>query len=128
MAASQCGVISTHNLSEGGVLGALWEMTDGAQLGMEAYLREIPIRQQTVEICEFFGLNPYQLLSGGSMLMAAEDGNALVRLLKREGISATLIGSLTNKKERVLINGQERRYLDRPQPDEIYKIIYQDYR
>ena len=117
-----------HNLSEGGVLGALWEMTDGAQLGMEAYLREIPIRQQTVEICEFFGLNPYQLLSGGSMLMAAEDGNALVRLLKREGISATLIGSLTDKKERVLINGQERRYLDRPQPDEIYKIIYQDYR
>lgn len=128
MAASQCGVISMHNLSEGGVLGALWEMTDGAQLGMEVYLREIPIRQQTVEICEFFGLNPYQLLSGGSMLMAAEDGNALVRLLKREGISATLIGSLTNKKERVLINGQERRYLDRPQPDEIYKIIYQDYR
>ena len=60
-------------------------MTDGAQLGLEAYLREIPIRQQTVEICEFFGLNPYQLLSGGSMLMAAEDGNALVRIIETRG-------------------------------------------
>ncbi len=126
--ASQYGVTAMHNLSEGGVLGALWEMTDGAQVGMEACLRNIPIRQETVEICEFFGLNPYQLLSGGSMLMATEDGNALVRSLKQEGISAEIIGILTDKKERVLVNGQERRYLDRPQPDEIYKIIYKDYK
>ncbi len=123
--AGQHGVTAMHNLSEGGVLGALWELTDGAQTGMEVYFKDIPICQETVEICEFFGLNPYQLLSGGSMLMAAEDGNALVKTLEKEGIHAAVIGTLTDKKERVLLNGEECRYLDRPKPDEIYKIIYQ---
>ncbi|MCI6676834.1 MAG: AIR synthase family protein [Clostridiales bacterium] len=121
--AGQHGVMAMHNVSEGGVLGALWEMTDGANVGMELDFKQIPIRQQTVEICEFFGLNPYQLLSGGSMLMAAEDGNAVVRVLEKEGIAASVIGVLTDKNERILWNGEERRYLDRPQPDEIYKII-----
>lgn len=122
--AGQHGVTAMHNLSEGGVLGALWEMMDGAKTGMEVYLKKIPIRQETVEICEFFGLNPYQILSGGSVLMAAEDGNAVVRSLEKKGIAATVIGTLTDQNDRILLNGEERRYLDRPQPDEIYKIIY----
>lgn len=124
--AGQHGVTAMHNLSEGGVLGALWEMTEGAQVGMEVDFRSIPIRQESVEISEFFSLNPYQLLSGGSLLMAAKDGNTLVQTLEKEGIPAVRIGVLTDKKERILQNGQERRYLDRPQPDEIYKIIYKE--
>ena len=50
--------------------------------GLEIDLKAIPIRQETVEVCEQFHLNPYQLISSGSMLMAAPDGLGLVQALK----------------------------------------------
>ena len=53
------------DLSEGGIFGALWEMADGAGIGLDVALKRIPIQQETVEICEFFGVNPYQMLSDG---------------------------------------------------------------
>lgn len=46
--------------------------------------KKIPVRQETIEICEFFGINPYELISSGSMLMAAADGNLLVNELKKQ--------------------------------------------
>lgn len=52
-------------ISEGGIFGALWEMADGAGIGLDVALKRIPIQQETVEICEFFGVNPYQMLSTG---------------------------------------------------------------
>ena len=48
-------------------------------VGLEIDLRAVPIRQETVEICEFFGVNPYQIMSSGSMMIAAEDGQAVVQ-------------------------------------------------
>lgn len=54
-----------QDLSEGGIFGALWEMADGAGIGLDVALKRIPIQQETVEICEFFGVNPYQMLSTG---------------------------------------------------------------
>lgn len=44
-----------QDLSEGGIFGALWEMADGAGIGLDVALKRIPIQQETVEICEFFG-------------------------------------------------------------------------
>ena len=59
------GAAAMQDLSEGGIFGALWEMADGAGIGLDVALKRIPIQQETVEICEFFGVNPYQMLSTG---------------------------------------------------------------
>ena len=67
-----------HDITEGGVFGALWEMAEGAGTGLDVDLRKIPIRQETVEICEFFGVNPYLIMSSGSMMIASDDGHHLV--------------------------------------------------
>lgn len=64
----------------------------------EIDLKKIPVRQETIEICEFFGLNPYELISGGSMLMAAEDGNQLVHELEKAGIPAAVIRKSNGRK------------------------------
>ena len=72
--AAKSGVAAMHDLSEGGVFGALWELGQCSGVGLEIDLKKIPIRQETIEICEFFDLNPYKLLSGGSLLLAAADG------------------------------------------------------
>lgn len=110
-----------YSLSEGGVLAALWDMMDGAGLGMDVNLKAIPIRQETVEITEFFELNPYQMLSGGSLLMAVSNGELLVRQLEQQKIPAAVIGKTTDRKARILRRDEEERYLDRPAMDELYR-------
>lgn len=62
--ASQVGVTSMHDITEGGIYGALWEVASAAGIGVEVELEKIPIRQEMVEICEFYDLNPYQLKIG----------------------------------------------------------------
>lgn len=116
------GVSAMHDVTEGGIFGALWEMAEASGVGLEIDIKSIPIRQETVEICEFFDINPYQLISSGCMLMAAADGNHLVRELKKAGIPAAVIGKATAGNDRVLLNGEERRFLEPPKTDELYRV------
>ena len=121
--AMDCGVTAMHDITEGGVFGALWEMASGAGVGLEVDMKKIPIRQETVEICEYFGLNPYQIMSSGSMMIVTDQGHELVRRLEAEGIHGTVIGRTTGGNDRILRNGEDVRYLDKPQPDELYKVL-----
>jgi len=122
-AAKKFGVSAMHDITEGGVFGALWEMAAGANVGLDVDIRKIPIRQETVEICEFFNLNPYLIMSSGSMMIAVDDGAGLVRGMKAAGIEATVIGKATSGNDRILRNGGDVRYLDKPQTDELYKVM-----
>ena len=121
--AARSGVSAMHDITEGGIFGALWEMAEASGVGLEIDLKKIPVRQETIEICEFFGINPYELISSGSMLMAAADGNLLVNELKKAGIPATIIGKATAGNDRVLLNEDERRFLEPPKTDELYKVV-----
>ena len=117
------GVSSMHDITEGGIFGAFWEMASGAGVGLEVDLKKIPIRQETVEICNYFGVNPYQIMSSGSMMIAADDGHELVRKLEQAGIHAVVVGRTNSGNDRILRNGEDVRYLDKPQPDELYKVM-----
>lgn len=103
-----------HDLSETGVFGGLWELGEKLHSGMEIDLKRIPIRQETIEFSEYMACNPYIIPSLGAALITAQDGNGLVKELERQGISAAIIGKVTEGKDRVLINQEERRYLEQP--------------
>lgn len=115
--AAEYGASAMYPIEEGGILGALWEFAEGAGLGLEAQAGDIPVRQETIEICELYRKNPYQLPSAGSILIAAEHGGQLCSLLGREGIPAAVIGRLTDGNDRVLYHGEEKRFLERPRMD-----------
>lgn len=121
--AMKTGVVSMHDVTEGGVFGALWEMGEAGGVGIEGDLRKIPIRQETVEICEFFDVNPYQIMSSGSMMMITDNGQKLVDALAAAGIHAAVVGRTTAGKDRIFHNGEEIRYLDKPQADELYRAL-----
>ncbi len=120
-AAVKAGVTAMHDITEGGVFGALWEMAEAGNTGLDIRLRDIPIRQETVEICEYFGLNPYQIMSSGSMMIVSKNGSEVIRELEKAGIQGTIIGKTTDGNDRILRNGDDVRYLDRPGQDELYK-------
>lgn len=116
-------VAAMHDVTEGGIFGALWEMAEASGVGLEIDLKKIPIRQETVEVCEYFDVNPYELISSGCMLMAAADGNTIVRELEKAGIHAVVVGKATEGNDRVLYAAKERRYLEPPKSDELYKVV-----
>ena len=120
--ATKSGASAMHDVSEGGIFGALWEFAVSSGVGLEIDLKKIPIRQETVEICEFFDLNPYKILSGGCLLIATEDGNGMVLELEKAGIEAVVIGKATDGNDRVLLNEDERRFLETTQTDEMYNL------
>ena len=100
----------------------MWEMCEAADIGMEVHLKQISICQETVEICEYFHLNPYQLTSAGCVLIVAERGEELVEHSSEQGYVASMLGKTTKDKARVILSGEEKRFLDRPAPDELHKI------
>lgn len=122
-AAIKHGVKAMHDITEGGVYGALWELATCSKVGIDVYLDAIPILQETIEICEYYDLNPYQLMSSGSMLMTTEDGEGLVKALATAGISAAVIGQITSSKQKNIHAYDTIKSLYPPQADELYKVL-----
>ena len=121
--AMEIGVSAMHDVTEGGIFGALWEMSAASDVGLEVDLKKIPIRQETIEVCEVFDINPYMLMSSGAMLIGTDHGSQLVEALKRTGIHASVIGRATEGNDRVILNGEERRFLEPSKTDELFRVV-----
>ncbi len=121
--AVRMGVKSMHDVTEGGIYGALWEMASSANVGFEVILDAIPLKRATIEICEHFAINPYELISSGSMLMGTEDGPALVAALAEAGIHSAHIGKVTEGNDRLILGRDIRRTLKPPKTDELYRVV-----
>lgn len=121
--AMQVGVSAMHDVTEGGIFGALWEMAAASGTGLEIDLKKIPIRQETIEVCELFDVNPYYLISSGSMLIGTDHGSQLVDELVKAGIHAAVVGRATEGNDRVIVNGEERRFLEPPKPDQLFAAL-----
>lgn len=125
MLARKAGADFVHDAAEGGIFGALWELAEQADCGMDIDIRKIPIRQETVEICEYFDCNPYQLRAEGSLLIISRQAEALCDKLQKEGIPAAVIGEVKEGNDRRLFNEDEVRFLE-PNRVEEYERIKED--
>ena len=114
------------DLSEGGFYAALWRLSKKAQRGLRVDLKSVPVLQETIEIANYFDIDPYRMRSAGSLLAVTDDAERLTARLAESGIYSVLIGELSQDPgdhDKILINGEEIRYLDLPQPDELLKIM-----
>lgn len=121
--ASSHGVICMHDVSRGGIFQALWEMAEYLGFGFEVDVDRILVKQETIEFCEIFNLNPYEILSTGVLLMVTEDGEQLADTLMEAGIPASVIGRTNSGNDRLIIRNDERGFITPPRGDEIDKIV-----
>lgn len=97
------GLISVPMTS--GVYNALWKIGEMADCGFEIIHCEIPIKQETIEICETLGENPYEQASCGSLYLTDEPTFGRV------------IGHTTDSAAKTVMMKSGIRYLNRPQTD-----------
>lgn len=119
----EAGAVNIHDIREGGIFAGFWEMAAAMKVGLDIDLKKIPIKQHTIEVCEYFNLNPYMLRSGGCLLIACENGQNMVSLLQDAGITAAVVGRSTDQNDRIIRYDDEIRFLEPPKVDEYYKII-----
>lgn len=116
-------VTMIKQIGEGGLLASLWDVAKETKLGLETDMKRFSILQETVEVCERYRINPYQLSSIGSFLVVADGADVLAEKLREHGVQAEVAGRMTDNHDKIIRNGEEIRYIDRPAPDEIYKIF-----
>ena len=116
------GAVSLHDMSQGGVYAALWDMAEASGTGLLVDFRAIAVRQEIIEICEIFDINPYELNSCGSLLITSSDSERIIKALAEEGIDACVIGKVTDGNDKIINNLDDVRFLDKPVQDEIYRL------
>ncbi len=117
--AMQHGAHAMHDVTEGGVLGAVWELAAQKHLGAAVDLKAIPVLPETEAIAEAVGVDPYRLMASGSMLIACENGTEMAEALSAAGIPAAVIGRITERDFR-FTDGSP---LDPPGADELYRLF-----
>lgn len=124
LAAMDAGVTAMHDVTEGGVLGALWEMAAAADVGVEVFRRQIPVHPVTSQICSVLAVDPLKLISSGVLLAAAPAGVDLSAAGKKIGVEFTMIGRAVPREQgRWLLDDESRQPLQAPQGDELWRII-----
>ncbi|RCX16858.1 hydrogenase maturation factor [Anaerobacterium chartisolvens] len=119
--AGKLGASAMHDVTEGGILGAVWEVATASGLGAEIYRESIPVEDITQKICNIFDIDPLKLISSGCMLIACKNGNEMLKALEASGIKASRIGKMTEDKETFIISRGKKELVSQPGTDELYK-------
>lgn len=88
-----------HDVTEGGVLGAIYEMAVASNNGARIYNDQIPIGVLQKEVCEIFSLDPRFCIGAGSMIISCKAGseNEIIQILERENIPCSRVGEFTER-------------------------------
>lgn len=117
-------VNAMHDCTEGGVLGAVYEMSLASGLGFELKESSVPVAQETKTICGRLGLDPLKLIGSGSLLISVRNGKEKKVQSALSGVcEVTTVGRFT-RRERVLLraDGSESKVLSAPE-DELWRVL-----
>ncbi|MCR4788900.1 MAG: hypothetical protein K5888_09945 [Lachnospiraceae bacterium] len=120
---SDTGIRYSAAYHEFGIFEALFQMSKTLRCGLDIMIKNIPIKQETVEVCEFTGADPYLLYSGGSFVIACDDADRTVSELEAKGIPAFFVGKTTSTNDKLVINGDEKGFLPHVRKDELKRIL-----
>ena len=110
------------DVGEGGILSALYNMAKNRKCGFEIEIKKVNTIQICVEICEYFDLNIYRLLSEGRLLIS-EDPLYDINILSKNNIDAQVIGRLTKGLDKLITDKDSPEFVNRPVADEIFKVV-----
>ena len=125
LTAASNGATSMHDITEGGLLGALWEICKASGCGAEINAAAVKIKPVTQKICDHFCINPLKLISSGSMLITCSQTDKIIitEAIFNKGIDCAEIGTISENMGIVLTTGTEKTIVNQPEADELYKVL-----
>jgi hydrogenase maturation factor len=127
IAAAALGVHAMHDATEGGILGAVWEMCTASGQGCLVQAEKIPVHPATAKAAQVFGIDPLRLIASGSMILATDRPDALIAGLAGDGIACTAIGIVEPGDCRMQCPDGNTELLTPPAADELYKTTPTSY-
>lgn len=108
---------------EGGMYRALSRLWDICGYGFEIDYDSVPVSQETIEICEYYDIDPWSLLSSDAFIVVTDNAYKTVRDFTGAGIPAVAVGTMRCDKDKVIRHAQDRSLLNRPGEDGVITYI-----
>lgn len=127
---SSKGITAMHDVTEGGVLGALYELAQASTCGLIIDEAKLPIGEAQRRICDLFNIDPKNCVGAGSMIIAAKPTAVefLISRLQAEGIKTTVIGSVVEAEHGIIIqNENDQKLLIQPYADPYWSAFFSAY-
>ncbi|MGM0369097.1 MAG: AIR synthase family protein [Bacillota bacterium] len=122
MIGAKLGVNSMHDVTEGGLYGALYELTEAAEVGFEVTEEQIPVHPSTKLIATALEINPYHLIGSGMMILTTPHGDDLVAELKEKEVKSAKVGKIIADKKIIHRNGTSEELKKVPE-DELWNVL-----
>jgi hydrogenase expression/formation protein HypE len=120
-------VTAMHDVTEGGILGAIYEIALASGCGVMVDEGALPTGHIQQQVCSLFEIDPHYCIGAGSMIIAVKENNAelLIDTLKAKGIQASSVGRFVNKEKGMLLSkdGKEQPIIH-PGTDPYWKAFY----
>jgi hydrogenase expression/formation protein HypE len=116
-------VHAMHDCTEGGVLGAAFEMSLASETGFELRSERVPVAPATAEMCALFGIDALKLIGSGSLLIAA-DPRRKAEVIQAVGkvSKVTEVGEFTAR-GRYLAAGKRKVAVEEAPEDELWRLM-----
>ncbi|MCM4167554.1 Thiamine-monophosphate kinase [Arenibacter antarcticus] len=103
------GITAMHDVTEGGVLGAIYEMAVASGNGAIIYNDQLPIRETQSRICEVFSIDPRYCIGAGAMVITCkkEAKAKIIAQFEANAIPCTEVGEITEKLKGVTLMEKE---------------------
>ena len=97
-----------------GICEGLWKLSVELECGLDVDLKAVPVRQETIEVCEIADIDPYNSDSSGAFLLVPEDLPETIGALAEKGLSYAVIGRTLKGPAKRLRIDERIRCLDKP--------------
>jgi len=123
-------VTAMHDVTEGGLLGALYELSEASNVGLDIDLSKVIVTDEAKLVCDLFHLDPYVTLSEGTLIVTVkpEKAKEVLKALESRGIRAKMIGRVMNRQHgRWVTKDKRREPLRKPPIDPYWKAYWKAY-
>ncbi len=122
------GVHAMHDTTEGGLVAALNEMAESANIGFTVDLKRVPVLREAETLKAYFNLSQTELLSlssTGTLLAAVDPKTKDIALqkLRGHGIEASIIGVFNKDRKRLIQQGKKKLVFPTIPEDPYAKIV-----
>jgi hydrogenase expression/formation protein HypE len=124
-AAYQTGYVhAMHDCTEGGVLGAAFEMSLASKLGFEMDETRVPVAPETRRLCRKLSIDPLRLIGSGALLLSVEPGKeAELKRILAPICKTAAVGRFTRTGRTLVRKGGKTRVVSAAPEDELWRVL-----